>query len=107
MTCPDLLCRTGDLLLPMSVRKVLERYWIGDDTSLVYVTNWTFVHFFSGILLVRLFPTLSAWGAFWIHTAAELWQILIRNTPWQTARGRMDVFVDTLVFMSGVWIAKA
>jgi hypothetical protein len=91
----------------MSVRRVLERYWIGDDTSLIYVTNWTLVHFLTGIFLVRMFPTLSLWSAFWIHTAWELWQILIRNTPWWTARGRMDIFVDTLVYMAGARIAKA
>jgi hypothetical protein len=86
---------------------VLERYWIGDDTSTLYITNWTFVHFLSGVLTVWLFPSLSVWGAFWLHSLAELWQILIGNTPWWTTRGRVDVLVDTLFYMIGVWVTKA
>ncbi len=81
---------------------MLERYWIGDDTSLVYVTNWTLVHFLSGVLTVWVFPSVSFWGAFWIHTACELWQIVVGNTPWRTARGQMDILVDTLFYMAGV-----
>jgi hypothetical protein len=97
------LCRTGDLLLPKSVRRVLETYWIGDSKSLVYVTNWTLVHFLSGALLAWLFPEMSYITAFWIHTAWELWQILVSNTPWWTLRGWIDIGMDTSVYMLGVW----
>jgi hypothetical protein len=88
------------------VRRLLETYWIGDDRSLVYVTNWTFVHFLSGVVLTSLFPAMTYWTAFLIHSAAELWQIIISNTPWWTLRGWIDIGMDTLFFMSGVWVAK-
>jgi hypothetical protein len=107
MRCPDLLCRTGDLLLPLSVRRVLETYWIGDDRSLVYVTNWTFLHVLSGVLVVLWNPSITYLLAFWIHTAWEAWQILVRNTPWWTLRGQIDVVVDTLAYMLGVWSTKS
>lgn len=105
--CPTLLCRTGDLLLPASVRRVLETYWIGDDQSLLYVTNWSILHGLSGIataaLLLRYAPSRPVlWTAFWMHTAWELWQILVQNTHWWTLRGWVDIGMDTLLFMIGV-----
>lgn len=39
--------------------------------------------------------------AFLIHTAWEIWQILVESTPIHTFRGQLDVFVDTLAFMLG------
>ena len=82
---------------------MLESYWIGNDQSLVYVTNWSLVHFVTGAVLVRLVPDISVWTAFWIHTLAETWQIVIGNTPWRTTRGQVDVLVDTVFFMAGVY----
>lgn len=89
--------------MPTSVRRVLETYWIGNDQSLIYVTNWTLVHFLSGVLLVWAVPTVSGRTAFWVHSAWEAWQILVGNTPWRTTRGQLDVLVDTLFFMAGVY----
>jgi hypothetical protein len=105
--CQDILCRTGDLLLPKRIRSVLEEYWIGDDQSRLYLTNWSLVHLGSGVLLAWLFPTLTLWTAFSIHTAWELWQILVRNTPWWTLRGQLDVIVDTVLFLLGVHGVRA
>jgi hypothetical protein len=70
---------------------------------LVYVTNWSLVHFVTGAVLVRLVPDISVWAAFWIHTLAETWQIVIGNTPWRTTRGQVDILVDTVFFMAGVY----
>lgn len=85
---------------------MLETYWIGNARSLVYVNTWSLVHCLSGILLAWLFPTMTVWTAFWIHTAAEVWQILVRNTPWWTARGQIDVVTDTAFFMLGVYLQR-
>lgn len=89
----------GDLFLPQPVKSFLEIYLVGNDRSLVYVNLWSLVHFFSGVLTAQLL-TSSAWTAFWIHTAWEILQLVIRNTPWN-ARGFIDVVMDTVLFMGG------
>lgn len=101
----DFLCKTGDLLLPKSVRRILETYILGNDNTLLYVTYWTIVHFLSGFFLVYFFQ-ISYWNGFLIHTVWEVYQILVRNTPFHTLRGKLDVFVDTTMFMLGMVVAK-
>lgn len=104
-TFRDILFLSGDLFLPKSVRNVLERYYIGNDRSLVYVTNWSLIHFLSGILtawiLVTRYPGYDPlWTGFLIHTMWEIWQLAVHNTPW-TLRGVVDIGMDTLLFMIG------
>jgi len=89
----------GDLFLPQPVKSFLETYLVGNDQSLVYVTLWTVVHFFSGVLTAQ-FLTTSLSVAFWIHTAWEVLQLVIKNTPW-TVRGFVDILVDTGFFLGG------
>lgn len=101
----DFLCKTGDLLLPKSVRRNLETYVIGSDRTLFYVTYWSIMHFVSGVLIVYFFDT-SYWNGFLIHTVWEVYQILVRNTPFHTLRGKLDVVVDTALFMAGMVVAK-
>jgi hypothetical protein len=100
----DVLCRAGDLFLPKPVRKALETYIIGDDTTLVYVTYWTVLHFMSGILVAYLGGSYVT--GFWIHTAWEVFQIGVRNTPVHTLRGRVDIVTDTVFFMLGMVLFK-
>lgn len=105
-TIRDILFLSGDLFLPKSVRTVLEHYYIGNDRSLVYITNWSLIHFLSGILvawgLVTWYPkTTPLWTGFLIHTMWEIWQLAVQNTPW-TLRGIIDVGMDTLLFMLGM-----
>jgi hypothetical protein len=95
----DILYRSGDVFLPKSVRDVLERYYIGNDTSLFYFTNWSLVHFFSGMGVAYF--TESYLNGFLLHTIWEFWQIIIRNTP-LTLRGLIDIVVDTVMFMMGM-----
>ena len=107
-TLRDALFLSGDLFLPTSVRTVLERYWIGNDRSLVYITNWSLMHILSGILtgwlLMRYAPDWDYyWSGFVIHSLWEVWQILVKNTPYWTLRGRIDVVMDTLLFMGGLF----
>jgi hypothetical protein len=104
-----ILFQSGDLFLPKSVRAFLEHYYVGSDTSLVYITNWTFIHFLVGVVLARyLYQTMTAtntlWRVFWIHTLWELWQIIGRNTPIHTARGILDIGMDTFATMFGAWL---
>ena len=101
--------KSGDLFLPKEVRTFLKQYWIGNDTSLFYITNWTFVHMLSGVLTAY---TLSIWfpkvPLFWtgllLHTLWELWQMAIGMTPIRTLRGQVDTVVDTLAFLIGMYL---
>jgi hypothetical protein len=108
-TLRDVLFLSGDLFLPKSVRTFLEQYWVGNDRSLVYITNWSLIHLVSGILtgyiLKTYWPTYGYyWTGFLIHSVWELWQILVKNTPYWTLRGRVDVVMDTVLFMFGMWV---
>jgi len=107
-TFQDLLFLSGDLFLPKPMRTFLEQYWIGNNRSLIYVTNWSILHIVSGILigyyLETYQPTYSYYSTgFWIHTVWELWQILVKNTPYWTLRGQVDVVTDTVLFMGAMF----
>jgi hypothetical protein len=113
-TYQDILFRSGDLFLPTPVRNFLEYYYIGDNKSVFYVTNWSLVHFFTGILVAsfllkrkkmyRINNLEIILITFIIHTIWELWQIYGKNTPIYTLRGQIDVLVDTAFYMTGVLI---
>ncbi len=105
----DMLYRSGDVFLPKSVRDILQRYWIGSPKTTFYITNWSIVHFLTGIATAYfLFQSKIKENiylvAFLIHTIWELWQIFIGMTPIYTLRGQVDIVVDTLLFMFGTWI---
>lgn len=109
-TVKDLLFLSGDLFLPKRVRNVLEEYHLGNMRSLVYITNWSLLHALSGMLVgYILFHYYSEYDYYWtgflIHTIWEVWQILVKNTPYWTLRGKVDVVVDTLMFMGGMAFA--
>ncbi len=106
-TLRDVLFLSGDLFLPKSVRAFLEQYWIGNERSVVYITNWSLVHlvsgFLTGYILATYWPTYAYyWTGFLIHSVWELWQILVKNTPYWTLRGRVDVVTDTVLFIGGM-----
>lgn len=104
-----ILFKSGDLFLPKQVRAFLEYYHVGNSRSVFYISNWTFVHFFSGVLTAYLLATRTKYSTqkillvtFLIHTLWELWQIYGENTPIATLRGQVDVLVDTTAYMLGV-----
>jgi hypothetical protein len=103
----SLVYKSGDAFLPKSVRTFLQSYWIGSDTSIFYITNWTFVHFLSGVFTTLGLLQVSSrpmipWIALLLHTLWELWQVAIGMTKIQTLRAKVDVLVDTVSFMIGV-----
>ena len=101
-TIRDLLFLSGDLFLPKSVRSFLEIYHLGNDRSLVYINNWSLLHGLSGVLVAWILNTSNPyWVGFLIHSVWELWQLLVRNTPW-SLRGVIDIGVDTGFFMLGM-----
>lgn len=108
----SILFNSGDLFLPKPIKEFLEQYWIGDDTSLFYISWWTFIHFFTGILTgYWLFyyksPLNYYMYGFLLHTLWELWQMLGKNTPYWTLRGRVDILTDTMAFMLGMLLIRS
>ena len=104
-TVQDLLFLSGDLFLPKRVRSFLEIYHVGNDRTLLYITNWSLMHAVSGVLtawvLGAYYPGYDTlWTGFLLHTMWEIWQLAVRNTPW-TLRGFLDVGMDTLLFLGG------
>ncbi len=102
----------GDLFIPPNSRLglFLNYYWVGNDSSRIYINNWSGVHFFTGILLGILlrshsFP-LTFGIAFIVHTLWELFQWNIENTP-HTPRGQWDIWIDTLLTLLGVSLAHS
>lgn len=95
---------SGDLFLPKSVRTFLETYVIGDDKSLVYISLWSFMHSFSGVLFSFVSDSLQ--GYIVVHTVWELWQIYIGMTPIHTARGVIDIFTDTFMGILGFLLVR-
>jgi VanZ family protein len=105
--------KSGDLFLPKQVRDFLEYQYVGTKTSALYISNWTLVHFFSGVLAAYLLAayllaTRTRYSILYIlivallfHIVWELWQIYGKNTLIWTRRGQVDVFVDTVAFMVG------
>lgn len=89
----------GDLFLPQPVKSFLEIYIVGNNQSLIYINLWSLVHVLSGAATAH-FLTSSIRTAFWIHTVWEILQLVIQNTPW-TARGLIDIAVDTAMFIGG------
>lgn len=105
----SVLFKAGDLFLPTGLRKFLEYYHVGDNHSVFYISNWTVVHFLSGVFLAKYFVSqknytsnLILFYTFVIHTFWELFQIYGKNTPIHTLRGKVDVLVDTVAYMLGV-----
>jgi hypothetical protein len=105
-----LLLQSAGLFLPRKIQDFLDIYHVGNDKSTFYITNWTLMHFLSGVLIAYI---LSLYKyklnkqqifitAFLIHTAWEIWQIFVGSTPIYTTRGQLDFIVDTLAFMLGV-----
>lgn len=95
---------SGDLFLPKQLRNFLETYIIGNNTSLFYISLWSFMHMLSGILFSLVSNSLQ--GYIVTHTIWELWQIYIGMTPIHTLRGVIDIFTDTTMGIIGFNLAN-
>ena len=121
-----LLYQSTGLFLPRKFQDFLDIYHVGNDNTTFYITNWTIMHFLSGVLIAYI---LSLYKykltkqqifiiAFVIHTGWECWQIFVDIVTFHkpkyqsndfvdsrtidTLRGKLDVIVDTIAFMLGV-----
>jgi hypothetical protein len=90
---------SGDLFLPKPIRDTLKTYIIGDDTSLFYISLWSFMHALSGFLFAFVSDSLQ--GYIVIHSIWEIWQLYIGMTPAHTLRGFIDVITDTVMGILG------
>jgi hypothetical protein len=103
----DVLFRSGDLFLPKGVRRVLEYYYIGNDKTVFYITNWSIIHYLTGILFAYLLRNYKSSEiyimSFLLHCIWEAWQIFGENTKIGTLRGKVDTFTDTVLYMLGVF----
>jgi hypothetical protein len=95
---------SGDLFLPAELRRVLEIYIIGNDSSTFYITIWSFMHLLSGVFFSFISGSLTDYIT--VHTIWELWQIYIKMTPIHTVRGVIDIFTDTIMGIIGFLVSR-
>ena len=104
--------RSGDLFASKNVRAFLETFIYGSYNDTVYITYWSVLHMISGIGLALVFRTWKLTTrpylvGFILHTAWELWQMIIRmSNPFKLVghNNIVDTLLDTAVFMIGMWI---
>lgn len=105
------LYESGNFFISGRLKQFLDHYYIGDDNSIFYFSNWSIVHFLSGIIIgyiltqildITCIKIIYIHG-FIIHSIWELWQILVKNTK-LNIRGIVDISVDTICFMIGLYI---
>lgn len=109
----EMIYNSGDFFLPKPIKKLLDKNLYETKNYSFYISGWTFVHYFSGMLLGIYYLYLDKsvqfyyYNLFIIHTIWELWQILIgMSKPWKLTgpSNLIDTFVDTIVFMLGTYI---
>lgn len=104
---------SGDVFLPGPIKKMLDYYIYTTPNNSFYINGWTFMHFFSGVIIGAIYLYLDKTIHFYylslfiIHTIWELWQMFIGMAkPWKLTghSNLIDTFVDTFVFMMGSYI---
>lgn len=108
-----MLYNSGDVFLPNSIKTLLDKNFYMTNNYSFYINGWTFMHYFSGILLGAIYlyfkkPIQSYYiYLLIIHTIWELWQVFIGMAkPWKLTghSNLIDTFVDTIVFMLGAYM---
>jgi hypothetical protein len=108
-----MIYKSGDFFLPKPIKQFLDKSVYMTDNYSFYINGWSFVHFFSGMLVGALYIYLDKpmkfyyYKMFVIHTIWELWQMLIgMSKPWKLTgdSNLIDTFVDTIVYMFGSYL---
>lgn len=108
-----MLYNSGDFFLPKSIKELLDKSFYMTKNHSFYINGWTFVHYFSGVLVGAIYLYLNKpIHSYYIyllilHTLWELWQVFIGMAkPWKLTghSNLIDTFVDTIVFMLGAYI---
>lgn len=104
---------SGDVFFPKPLKELLDKDILTTHSRSFYINGWSFMHFFSGIVIGAIYLYLGKPSEFYyfkmlvIHTIWELWQMLIgMSKPWKLTgdSNLIDTFVDTIVFMLGTYI---
>jgi hypothetical protein len=102
---------SGDFFLPKPIKQMLDKHIYDTPNKLLYINGWTFIHYFSGMLMGMIYLYLGKkidfyyyYNLFIIHTIWELWQILIGMTKIWELNGIIDTTVDTIVYMIGAYV---
>jgi hypothetical protein len=109
-----MIYHSGDFFLPKPIKQFLDKNIYMTNNYSFYVNGWTFIHYFSGMLVGAIYLYLGKpihffyyYYLFIIHTIWELWQMLIgMSKPYKLTgdSNLIDTFVDTIVFMFGAYI---
>ena len=109
-----IIYKSGDFLLPQSIKKVFDILLYKNSNYSFYVEVWHIVHFFSGFLigLIYIYTGYSKdaylWNLFIIHTIWEYWQVYIgMSKPFRLTyhNNLFDMMFDTFIFMVGGYVA--
>jgi hypothetical protein len=115
MNLQNIIYSSGDVFLPEKVKNILGTDLIGDSKKTFYVSGWSMVHLFSGIIFGYLYlyfkgnDRLYFLNLFILHTIWEFWQMLIGMAKPYKLTGRsslIDSIMDTLFFMLGAYSVK-
>lgn len=111
-----IIYNSGDLFLPPSIKKVLDKDIIGSRKNTFYFSGWSIMHFISGIITGYIYLLYTNkpqntnkyyYSMFIIHTIWELWQILIGMSNPLNITGHnniVDIISDTIYFMLGCYL---
>lgn len=104
----SLIYRSGDIFLTGSLKNFLDIILIGNYDSGWYISNWSFMHMISGIIVGFIFignKNRYIYGLI-IHTIWELWQMYIgmsnAHKRLSGKSGLIDTIVDTIFFLLGM-----
>lgn len=111
----NIIYNSGDIFLPEHIKIMLRKDLIGSSKKTFYLSRWSIVHLINGIIFGYLYLYFNydiqfyALKLFIIHTIWEMWQILIGMSKPYNLTGNnnlMDTILDTIIFMSGAFIAR-
>lgn len=109
----NILYNSGDMFLPMWLRKFLEQDIIGSSSKTFYISYWSIIHFINGLFVGFLYLHLGynkqhyLSTMFIIHLLWEMWQTIIGMAKPYRLTGPsnlIDTIMDTILFMLGAYI---
>lgn len=117
----NILYDSGDVFLPSKLRNFLKQNIIGDSKHTFYISNWSIVHFLSGILFgyfINKYLIINDskkiisnyyFKMFMLHTTWECWQVFVEMSNPFSVTGPsniVDTIMDTILFMLGATVYK-
>jgi hypothetical protein len=108
-----IIYNSGNAFLPDKISAALRVDILGSSEKTFYITGWSIIHLLNGILFGYLYYYFKYDMKHYIlnllilHTLWEIWQIIIgMSKPYKLTGNSniVDIFVDTLLFMSGAYL---